>query len=595
AISSGNNQSADRGVALGSALVAIVKDTYNNVVNAQTINWAVASGGGTLSAATSASGSSGLASITYTLGSTAGTNTVTATINGTTTSVTFTATGNALAFNYHWPFDFNTSSSYDFDVAKIELVGGVARLIASDQIDDDNTSSGFGGATLDGLTFDSANGLLRLLNSGATNRSEHESSWTPSWSSLLGYWKMNENSGTSIADSSGKGATLTVNNSPSLGQAGKLFNAVQMNGSNSYLTAPINLDSYPILSLSFWIYQTSAGAGTLTQIIGNDNGGYDRAIMLNSNTNRTWGIYVGSSEVDTGIPVAINRWQHVLTVFGSSSVKFYLDGNLAYTSGSAASGYSGSNTLQIGRSLYNGGSAYSSARLDDIAVWNAELSAAEIRGIYLRQSALYSGSATSRVLDAKQTSQNWTSLNWMTTLPTLKSLPDFASGSIQNETSTNYSQLVGSMGMVGDNNLMNGIAGLWHLDGTPGTSVPNGTTLSETSGQSSTGISANSNGIGLSYVISPLGTALSLDGTDDSVTFTPTNSMIANNGSVAFWIKSTLDDAQDVIGISNGTNYLYIAVGNNVTGLCSNEMITLLTNESSGERACYTSADRSQL
>ncbi len=92
AVSSGNNQSGTRGAILGTALAVLVKDANNNVVNNATINWAVVTGAGTLTSATSNTNASGIATITYTMGTALLTQTVSATIPGTSTAVTFTAT-----------------------------------------------------------------------------------------------------------------------------------------------------------------------------------------------------------------------------------------------------------------------------------------------------------------------------------------------------------------------------------------------------------------------------------------------------------------------------------------------------------------------
>ena len=81
----------------------------------------------------------------------------------------------------------------------------------------------------------------------------------------------------------------------------------------------------------------------------------------------------------------------------------------------------------------------------------------------------YSGTFTSHVMAAGSSSL-WTGLSWIPTLPFFKELPDFSSGAIQNETSTDYTSLVGSTGSSGANDLMNGIAGLWHLNEGVGTS-----------------------------------------------------------------------------------------------------------------------------
>lgn len=101
AVSSGNNQSATIGSALPAPLVALVTDAYGNGVSGVTVNWAAATGGGSVGAATSLSGASGTASMTRTLGPTVGAQTTTASVTGTTpASVTFNSTGTPVASAY---------------------------------------------------------------------------------------------------------------------------------------------------------------------------------------------------------------------------------------------------------------------------------------------------------------------------------------------------------------------------------------------------------------------------------------------------------------------------------------------------------------
>ena len=91
-ISSGDAQTGTVNTALANPIVVKVEDENGDDVAGASVTWAVASGGGTLSALTGTTGSDGTAQVTWTLGTTAGTNTVTATVTG-LTPVTFTATG----------------------------------------------------------------------------------------------------------------------------------------------------------------------------------------------------------------------------------------------------------------------------------------------------------------------------------------------------------------------------------------------------------------------------------------------------------------------------------------------------------------------
>ena len=97
ALQGGDAQSATVNTAVATPPSVLVTDAYGNPVSGTTVTFAVTLGGGSLTGTNPASTSaSGLASIGWTLGTTAGTNNLTATAAGLTGSpVTFTATGTA--------------------------------------------------------------------------------------------------------------------------------------------------------------------------------------------------------------------------------------------------------------------------------------------------------------------------------------------------------------------------------------------------------------------------------------------------------------------------------------------------------------------
>ena len=97
-IISGNQQSGDPGVALANAFVVEVKNQAGTVMSNVSVAFAVTAGGGTLSASTATTGTTGRAQTTLTLGATVvGTNTVEASVTGITAKATFTATANRKA------------------------------------------------------------------------------------------------------------------------------------------------------------------------------------------------------------------------------------------------------------------------------------------------------------------------------------------------------------------------------------------------------------------------------------------------------------------------------------------------------------------
>src|SRR5262245_43472308 len=93
AISAGDGQSATVGAALGTSPAVIVRDQFNNPVAGVLVTFAVATGGGSVTAATQTTNDAGIAAVgSWTLGAAAGPNTLVASA-GSLTPVSFAATG----------------------------------------------------------------------------------------------------------------------------------------------------------------------------------------------------------------------------------------------------------------------------------------------------------------------------------------------------------------------------------------------------------------------------------------------------------------------------------------------------------------------
>jgi hypothetical protein len=97
AVNAGNSQSATVATTVSVLPSVSVEDAYNNPVSGVSVTFAVASGGGSITGATTTTNASGIATVgSWTLGTSAGSNTLTATSAGLTGSpVTFTATATA--------------------------------------------------------------------------------------------------------------------------------------------------------------------------------------------------------------------------------------------------------------------------------------------------------------------------------------------------------------------------------------------------------------------------------------------------------------------------------------------------------------------
>jgi hypothetical protein len=417
----------------------------------------------------------------------------------------------------------------------------------------DYLSGLFSQGTNTGTTWDSTNNYLRLSQTGTATDLELDSSWTPAWSNLIAYWKLDETSGSAtIADSSSSGTnTGNSNGTVNLGSAGQLKTAAALDGSSGYFTAG-NFNLSTAWTISAWI-KSSAAITAGNCIVASAFGGSNVQFNLGT-TSGTALLYAsyfqGSRVTTTGFNPTIGQWYHLVATYqgGSSpSLSLYVNGTLfsTVTAGVASSLNSDGGGTYIGHRWDGSGNNYFPGTVDDVAIWNTALSASAIATIYQHEFAKYAGTFQSRVMDGLSTKQSWASLQWMSTLPFGKELPDYASGSVQNETAANYSSLQGDTPAVGDNNLMTGITGLWHLDEANGTTGSG--SLQDRSGSTNNG--TPNGGVTLGTV-GKLGSGATFDGSSGFIS-TSTGYGSPTVFTISVWFKTTTTAGGKLIGLGS--------------------------------------------
>ncbi len=218
---------------------------------------------------------------------------------------------------------------------------------------------------------------------------------------LVGWWKLDEGSGTSATDSSGNNNIGTLTNGPTW-VSGKKAGAVNFDGADDSINAAnsasltdVNLGSQ--LSISVWFKRnvvsggwigvvTKAGASGLRNyelgFAGGSLGTSSNALAFayRNDTNTSWIVYATSATYSD------SRWHHAavaLTIGTPASVKIYVDGVVsagAWTNGSGTeTPYNSNGTLYIGRTEQP---EFFSGYLDDVRVYNRALSANEVMAIY---------------------------------------------------------------------------------------------------------------------------------------------------------------------------------------------------------------------
>lgn len=216
---------------------------------------------------------------------------------------------------------------------------------------------------------------------------------------LIGWWKLNEGSGTSAADSSSGGTnTGTLTNGPTWGTGPNSTGDVVFDGTDDYI-AILNESNFDrertdAFSLSVWVKVNSAATGSRPvmnkqQTTGNQPG-IDFKIDADNDRVRCFLVQSNAASVDATTAISSlskNAWHLIAVTYDGSSngtgLKVYID-NGASTAGSGTLTLSilNDNVLWLGRDS----GFYFYGEMDDARFYTRELTSGEV-------GALYSGGA----------------------------------------------------------------------------------------------------------------------------------------------------------------------------------------------------------
>ncbi|MFM8490468.1 MAG: LamG-like jellyroll fold domain-containing protein [Candidatus Methylopumilus sp.] len=223
---------------------------------------------------------------------------------------------------------------------------------------------------------------------------------------LVGWWPFTGNAN----DESGNGNHAVANAALlTSDRAGNANTAYSFNGSNAYLHG--NASTFPSgdRTIALWFYTTNINVGTAgMQVFGYGGGLCGRSWLMqidNSTpftsffTDNSYEVSIGCNNWLTALPFGVNgspanpnnNWHHWVITNGTGGIDYYFDGN--YAGGiTTPTG----NTLVAGKMFFMGSCpdstglvAYQDAylnnwngKLDDIGVWNRQLTQQEITALY---------------------------------------------------------------------------------------------------------------------------------------------------------------------------------------------------------------------
>jgi inosine-uridine nucleoside N-ribohydrolase len=202
--------------------------------------------------------------------------------------------------------------------------------------------------------------------------------------SLVAYWALNETSGTSASDSTGRGHAGTLYGNAAW-TGGHNNNAVTLDGNGDYIVVPHSGDfaytSSQSFSLATWVYVNSLPSNWVGVITKGRDTTVWYGIWISPDNKWTFGARDGSTYPNMyGSAVATGGWHHVAIVQNGAGNQrlLYVDG----AQSASGTSYNASSTSELWIGCAKTTTEYLNGKVDEVRFYNYALSAAEIVSLY---------------------------------------------------------------------------------------------------------------------------------------------------------------------------------------------------------------------
>jgi hypothetical protein len=203
---------------------------------------------------------------------------------------------------------------------------------------------------------------------------------------LVGYWKLDESSGTTAADSSGSGYNGTlVNMTPASDWVtGRIGGGLDFDGSNDFVDCGnyLGLRITSNITVAAWVKTRDCGNDEYNPYV--TKGDHSYGLQHRHSNELEFFIYDGGTWYPAKYSVNSsfnNVWHHLAGTYNGSQVKLYVDGVLRSTVNHSGSIATNAYNVNLGRNAENNTQFYNGV-LDSVRIYNRALSAAEITTLY---------------------------------------------------------------------------------------------------------------------------------------------------------------------------------------------------------------------
>ena len=228
---------------------------------------------------------------------------------------------------------------------------------------------------------------------------------------LVGWWRLDEGSGTTAADSSGNGNDGTLQGNPQW-VTGVVGSALEFDGDGDYVNCGNDaiFDITEEITLAVWVnandmlnseHNCWLGKGDNAYAIKHQSGNYLEFFMYDGE----WHSTNYSTELDS----LNGDWHHMAGTFDGSELKFYLDGELAANLVYSGTIGTATHNVTIGENSQATG-RYFDGMLDDPRIYNEALSQDDIQSIMMGGDNPYAFSPDPA--DGSIHPATWVTLSW---------------------------------------------------------------------------------------------------------------------------------------------------------------------------------------
>jgi hypothetical protein len=206
-------------------------------------------------------------------------------------------------------------------------------------------------------------------------------------SGLIAFYRFDETSGTSAADSSGNNHTATLAGGATFG-AGLQNNAVTLSGNNQYVSLPTGIVSgLSTFTITAWVKLAMSPQWNRIFDFGSDTTTY-MFLTPNSGSTLRFSITTGGANAEEQInatSLTTGTWQHIaLTLSGGMGVLYVQGAQVAQSTTLTLNPGSLGSTMHnwLGRSQYSA-DAYLNGQLDNVRIYSRALSPADVQALYV--------------------------------------------------------------------------------------------------------------------------------------------------------------------------------------------------------------------